>query len=99
MILESDVEKYFKKKIEEKGAWCPKWESPGIRGVPDRLVFFPRGRMAAIEMKRPKGGVVSKSQEKIAEKLRNLDHSVWHCWSKEEADWLINTFEELGWLQ
>lgn len=99
MILEKDVEKYFKKKIERRGAWCPKWESPGTRGVPDRLVFFPKGRIAAVETKRPKGGIVSRSQKKIAEKLRNLDHSVWQCFTKEEADWLIDTFEELGWLE
>lgn len=99
MILEKDVESYFKKEVEKRGAWCPKWESPGTRGVPDRLVFFSRGRTATIEMKRPKGGVVSKSQKKIAEKLRDLGHVVFQCWTKEEADWIIDRFEEWGWLE
>ena len=98
MELETDIEKYFKRKVEKKGAWCPKWTSPGIRGVPDRLVFLPNGKIATVEMKRPKGGVVSKSQMKIAEKLRGLGHSVWRCYTKEEADYLIFLFEELGWL-
>ena len=32
---------------------CPKWVSPGLDGVPDRIILLPGGRIAFAELKAP----------------------------------------------
>ena len=47
-------EKYIEQKlvtaIKKLGGICPKFTSPGLDGVPDRLVLLPGGKMAFIEL-------------------------------------------------
>lgn len=97
MILEKDVESYFRRQVEKRGGLSLKWVSPGTRGVPDQIVFFPNGRTATVEMKKP-GGQTSKSQKKMAAKLRDLNQTVWECLSKGQADELMIIFEDWGWF-
>lgn len=35
------------------GGICPKFVSPGLDGMPDRLVLLPGGRLAFVEVKAP----------------------------------------------
>lgn len=51
-MLESKVEGYLRKRVEELGGRCKKWVSPGNNGVPDRIVFL-FGLVFFIETKRP----------------------------------------------
>lgn len=48
-------EKAFEKKlrvfVENLGGKCAKWHSPGCRGLPDRIVLLPGGRVYFVEMK------------------------------------------------
>lgn len=55
LILERDVEKRFKRRVEKsvEGALCWKFVSPGQSGVPDRIVILPHGLMMWVELKRP----------------------------------------------
>lgn len=53
---------------------CPKMEVKGSRGWPDRLVILPGGVVAFIEVKRPKGGVVSRLQKEKLKELTALGH-------------------------
>lgn len=50
-------EKYIEQKlvtaVKKLGGICPKFTSPGLDGVPDRLVLLPGGKMAFIELKAP----------------------------------------------
>lgn len=50
-------EKYIEQKlvtaVKKLGGICPKFTSPGLDGVPDRLVLLPGGKMAFIELKVP----------------------------------------------
>lgn len=50
-------EKYIEQKlviaVKKRGGICPKFTSPGLDGVPDRLVLLPGGKMAFIELKAP----------------------------------------------
>lgn len=50
-------EKYTEQKlvtaVKKLGGICPKFTSPGLDGVPDRLVLLPGGKMAFIELKAP----------------------------------------------
>ena len=51
------TEKYIEQKlvraVKERGGIAPKFVSPGIDGVPDRIVLLPMGRMAFVELKAP----------------------------------------------
>jgi len=51
--LEKTVEGYLVKRVKEAGGVAPKWVSPGMSGVPDRIVFLPGGRIIFVEVKAP----------------------------------------------
>lgn len=70
--LEKDVEKALGRMIGRHKGMCLKWVSPGWSGVPDRIILLPGGVVMFAELKRPKGGVVSKQQKWWADKLTRL---------------------------
>ena len=51
--LEKTIEKYLVKRVKEAGGMAAKWVSPGMSGVPDRIVFLPGGRIIFVEVKAP----------------------------------------------
>ena len=57
MISESDIEKKLVEAVRKAGGLAPKFVSPGWDGVPDRIILFPSGRMAFIELKSPGKGL------------------------------------------
>lgn len=52
-MQERDVESYLNKRVKEANGMPMKFVSPGLRGVPDRIVLFPGGRIVFIELKAP----------------------------------------------
>lgn len=52
-MRESVVENKFVTEVKKRGGLAAKFVSPGLNGVPDRLVLFPGGRMAFVELKAP----------------------------------------------
>ena len=52
-MRERDVEKALVKAVQARGGICPKWVSPGLDGVPDRIVMLPKGRIGFVELKAP----------------------------------------------
>lgn len=50
---EAKIEDAVRRFARAKGVLCLKWVSPGVVGVPDRLLFFPGGTVACIEFKAP----------------------------------------------
>ena len=50
-VLEKEVEQYLRDKVKKAGGMAYKFVSPGNSGVPDRLVLFPEGRIAFVELK------------------------------------------------
>jgi len=87
-MRESAIEKYLVRKVEERGGEAPKWTSPGNRGVPDRLVILPEGRMVFVETKAP-GKPLEPLQERWARTLRGLGHKVYKIDSVEDVDRFI----------
>lgn len=74
--LEKEIEAKLVKVVRNRGGLCLKWVCPGWAGVPDRMLLLPGGHIVFVELKRPKGGVVSSRQKWWASKLRALgfDH-------------------------
>ena len=47
------VEKHLVQKTQDCGGLCFKFISPGVAGVPDRIVILPGGKIGFAEMKAP----------------------------------------------
>ena len=54
-MLESKIEKALIARVNALDGTCEKFVSPGRRGVPDRLVTLPGGRIIFVELKSPAG--------------------------------------------
>lgn len=70
--LEKSIENILRKAVEDEGGVCLKWTCPGHRGVPDRMILFPGGIIAFVELKRPgakvrAGGLQEWWRERLAE--------------------------------
>lgn len=52
-MREKTVESKFTSAVKAKGGLAVKFTSPGFNGMPDRLVMFPGGRIAFVEVKAP----------------------------------------------
>lgn len=52
-MRESTIESRLRIEAKKRGGMAVKFVSPGLNGVPDRLVLMPNGRMAFIELKAP----------------------------------------------
>jgi len=62
MTKERSIEDYLRTETERQGGICVKLSPMGLRGVPDRLIVLPGPRVVFVELKRPKGGVISALQ-------------------------------------
>lgn len=52
-MQEKTIEAKLAKAVKSMGGLAPKFVSPGLDGVPDRLVLLPKGKIAFIELKAP----------------------------------------------
>lgn len=52
-MIEKNVESVFIDAVKEKGGLALKFVSPGFNGMPDRIVMFPGGIIAFVEVKAP----------------------------------------------
>ena len=75
-MLERDIEQGFRGIVKNKGGLALKFVSPGMAGVPDRLVLLPGGRVCFVELKAP-GRKLSPKQVKMAKRLEHFGHIVW----------------------
>lgn len=54
-MKESQIEKRLVQLVCQRGGLCYKFVSPGNRGVPDRIVITPDGRVFFVELKTTTG--------------------------------------------
>ena len=52
-MLEKEIEQKLVRAVKAAGGICPKFVSPGMDGMPDRLILMPGGHMAFAELKAP----------------------------------------------
>lgn len=74
-MRESKVEAHLRDSVEAMGGWAMKFVSPGIVGVPDRLVFLPGGRSFFVELKRPRKDA-TEIQARRHKQMRDLGATV-----------------------
>ena len=88
-MLERFIEQKFRKAVVAVGGMCPKFVSPGMDGMPDRLVLLPGGRIAFVELKAP-GEVPRPLQLHRHQQLRNLGFSVFVIDSPEQIPRMLD---------
>ncbi len=75
-MLEKQIEQKLIKAVKAMGGLALKFISPGMYGVPDRLVLLPKGRIAFVEVKAP-GKHMRPLQVKQKSKLESLGFQVY----------------------
>lgn len=83
---ESTIEKYLCKRVRERGGKTRKINGLGERFWPDRLVVDPVLGMFLVELKRPKGGVVSEGQKSRIAEIRKAGGDVFLLYTEEAID-------------
>ena len=81
-MRERELEQKLLQNAKRMGGICPKWVSPGLDGVPDRIILLPGGRIGFAEVKAP-GKKMRPLQKKRKAKLESLGFLVF-CIDKEE---------------
>ena len=74
-MKEQLIENRLKKEIEKLGGKALKFVSPGMSGVPDRIVLLPEGRIIFVELKAP-GKKLRPLQELRKKELEKLGFRV-----------------------
>lgn len=84
-MQESRIEKRLKKEIEKIGGKALKFVSPGMSGIPDRIILLSQGRIVFVELKAP-GEKLRALQEYRAKELKVLGFRVEMIDSIEKVD-------------
>lgn len=81
-MREKTIEAKLVKAVKSMGGLAPKFISPGLDGVPDRLVLLPGGKIAFIELKAP-GNRLRPLQVRRKSQLETLGFLV-YCMDRAE---------------
>lgn len=74
-MLERDVEKKLTDLTRQAGGKSYKWVAPGNRGVPDRILILPGGRIYFVELKTDSGRLTA-IQIRQQKRLKELGANV-----------------------
>ena len=75
-MRENVIEKQLAMAVKKMGGMAVKFVSPGLDGVPDRIVLLPGRKMAFVELKAP-GKKLRALQEKRKSQLESLGFPVY----------------------
>ena len=92
-MKESTIEAALRRAVVHHGGLALKFVSPGMAGVPDRLLLFPGGRMAFVEVKAP-GRKPRPLQKYRFEQLKSLGFPVYVIDGKEQIESVISQIYE-----
>ena len=89
--FEKSIENVLRKAVEDEGGVCLKWTCPGHRGVHDRMILFPGGIIAFVELKRPGAKVKAGGlQEWWRQRLWELGFQYYEISDAEHAKSIAN---------
>lgn len=84
-MREKVIERHLAVAVKKLGGMAVKFVSPGLAGVPDRIILLRDGKMAFVELKAP-GRRLRALQEKRKKQLETLGFSVY----------VIDRLEQIG---
>ena len=93
-MLEKQIERKLVNTVKAAGGLCPKFVSPGMDGMPDRLILMPGGRLAFVELKAP-GNKPRPLQLCRHDQLRELGFEVFVLDRPEDIPFLMTVFDFL----
>ncbi|MDK2942188.1 MAG: hypothetical protein PWP56_1701 [Acetobacterium sp.] len=91
-MREKEVEQKLVKIVKSVGGCCIKFISPGMNGVPDRLVLLPEKKMAFVEIKAP-GEKLRPLQIKRMKQLSALGFICFVLDNEEEIGVILNEIQ------
>lgn len=91
-MREKTVEAKLVKAVKSMGGLALKFISPGLDGVPDRLVLLPGGKLAFIELKAP-GKELRPLQVRRKRQLETLGFLVYCIDSPEQIGGIIHEIQ------
>ncbi len=91
-MLESTIERRLVQAAKKRGGLALKFVSPGMDGVPDRIVLLPHGKLAFVELKAP-GKTLRPLQVRRKEQLGALGFSVYCVDGTEQINKIL---DEIG---
>lgn len=94
-MKETTVEKKFKDEVKKRGGRSLKFVSPGMRGVPDQIVFLPGAKTILVELKAP-GKDLKVLQAKRAREFIELGYRVFRVDSYDAIDRFVREVFEKG---
>jgi len=91
-MRESTIESRLREEAKKRGGMAIKFVSPGLNGVPDRLVLMPYGRVAFVELKAP-GKTPRASQLKRKRQLERLGFRVYVVDGVDQIGGVLNEIQ------
>ncbi|WP_282668221.1 VRR-NUC domain-containing protein [Lactococcus cremoris] len=91
-MREKQVEQALVKAVKAKGGICPKFVSPGLAGVPDRLVLMPNGKLGFVEVKAPG----KKARVLQLYRIKKLTALGFKCFVLDEVEQIPTLIEKIG---
>ena len=91
-MREKYIETKLVKAVKSMGGLAPKFVSPGLDGVPDRLVLLPGGKIAFIELKAP-GKELRPLQVRRKRQLESLGFLVYCIDRPEQIGEILNEIQ------
>lgn len=91
-MLERVIESRLRQEAKKRGGMALKFVSPGMNGVPDRIVLMPGGKMAFVELKAP-GKAPGALQEKRIGQFRKLGFLVYVLDGTERIGGILNEIQ------
>lgn len=91
-MREKTTEATLVKTVKSMGGLAPKFVSPGLDGVPDRLVLLPKGKIAFIEVK-AEGKNLRPLQVRRKRQLESLGFLVYCIDSPEQIGGILSEIQ------
>ena len=91
-MRERAIEEKLRVESQKRGGLSMKFVSPGLVGVPDRIVVLPQGRLGFVELKAP-GEEPRKIQLRRMEQLRKLGFLVYVLDDKEKIGEILDDIQ------
>lgn len=92
-MREVAIERYLCQQVKKRGGKAYKFTSIMHRGVPDRIIVMPNGKLMFCEVKN-ENGVLSPLQKLEIKWLREAKQHVVIVWSKADVDAIMEVLDE-----
>lgn len=91
-MRERQVEQALVKVVKASGGICPKFVSPGLSGVPDRLVLMPNGKIGFVEAKAP----TKKPRALQIYRMKQLTDLGFKCFVLDDVEQIPELIQRIG---